>query len=101
MQGSGGNREVPPGSTKSRALELMLFHEHAARLAAFVARDDPAALEHVDQASRPRVANPQAALTTSTSDGLFINLTSLFWWVGVLLARVEALRRPYRPRIET
>src|SRR4051812_28991108 len=42
--------------------EYALIHEHAARLRAFVAGDDPAALEHVDQASRARVADAQSAL---------------------------------------
>src|SRR5439155_13557744 len=41
---------------------LGLADQHAARLRALVRRDDPAPLEHVDQSSRPRVADPQAAL---------------------------------------
>ena len=40
----------------------MLLEEHAARLRALVARDDAAALEHVDEAARARVADTQAAL---------------------------------------
>src|SRR5204863_8022629 len=41
---------------------LGVADEHATRLRAFVRRDDPAALEHVDQAAGARVADAQATL---------------------------------------
>ncbi len=40
----------------------MLLEQHAPRLGALVAGDDPAPLEHVDEAARARVADTQAAL---------------------------------------
>ena len=47
---------------RGNPVELRLADEHAARLRAFVARDDPAALEHVDQSAGTRVADAQAPL---------------------------------------
>ena len=52
------------------ALELVLGHEHAARLRALVAGDDPAPLEHVDQPAGPRVADAQAPLDQRHGRGL-------------------------------
>ena len=42
--------------------QVHLRDEHLARLGALVARDDPAPLEHVDQAAGARVADAQTAL---------------------------------------
>ena len=43
-------------------MKLVLGDEHAARLGALVAGDDPTPLEHVDQATGARVAHAQAPL---------------------------------------
>src|SRR3954453_16650422 len=42
------------------ARQIGLGHEHLTRLGSLVAADDAAPLEHVDQAARTRVAEPQA-----------------------------------------
>src|SRR5436190_21708453 len=51
-------------------VELGLVDEDAARLRAFVAADDPAPLEHVDQAAGARVPDAQAALDERDGCGL-------------------------------
>src|SRR5438552_2328797 len=51
------------GNRKSLPLgERRFVDEHTTRLRALVAADDPAALEHVDEAARPRVTDSQAPL---------------------------------------
>src|SRR5581483_4448285 len=50
--------------------ELVLGDEHAPGLRALVRRDDPAPLEHVDQASRAGVADPEPALEQADGRGL-------------------------------
>ena len=47
--------------------------QHLARLRALVAGDDPAALEHVDQAPGAGVADPQAALDHRDRGGLALD----------------------------
>ena len=49
-------------SRGDEALDLRFVDEHAPRLRAFVPRDDPAPLEHVDQTAGSRIADAQAAL---------------------------------------
>ena len=55
---------------RRHAVEVGLADQHPARLRALVAGDDPAALEHVDQAAGARVADPQAALDQRHRGGL-------------------------------
>ena len=50
--------------------EGAFVHENTPWLGAFVARDDAAPLEHVDQAPGPRVADPEAALDQRDRGGL-------------------------------
>src|SRR6266540_2412136 len=50
--------------------EVAFAHEHLARLGALVARDDAAALEHVDEAAGSRVADAQAPLDERDRGGL-------------------------------
>src|SRR4051812_29185281 len=47
---------------RRNAFELVLGDEDATRLRPFVGRDDPAALEHVDEAAGPCVADAKPAL---------------------------------------
>ena len=51
-------------------MSCALVDQHAPRLRALVAGDDPAPLEHVDQAAGARVADPQAALEERDGRGL-------------------------------
>src|SRR6476660_6953393 len=52
------------------AFELVLGDEDAARLRPFVRRDDPAPLEHVDEAAGPRVADAKPPLEEGDARGL-------------------------------
>src|SRR5918992_5132156 len=67
---TGASRRRATLGRADEALELALVHEHAPRLRALVARDDAAALEHVDQPAGPRVADAQAALDEADRRGL-------------------------------
>src|SRR4051794_7654867 len=53
-------------------LHVGFADQHLARLGALVARDHAAPLEHVDQAARPRIAEPQAALEHRGRGGLHL-----------------------------
>src|SRR5215207_167722 len=54
-------------------LESTFLDKHASRLRALVAGDDPAALEHVDQAPGPRVADSEPALEKGYRRGLCLH----------------------------
>src|SRR4051795_9080906 len=53
---------IPLAQVADEALGVRFADQHLAWLGALVAGDHAAALEHVDQPSGPRVAEPQAAL---------------------------------------
>src|ERR1700693_5196753 len=63
-------RRLARASVSQNAVELGFVDKHTARLGAFVAADDPAALEHVDQAPRPCVADAQPALEERSGSSL-------------------------------
>src|SRR3954464_13789714 len=52
------------------AFEFVLGDQDAAGFRAFVRRDDPAPLQHVDQPARPRVADAKAPLQERDAGGL-------------------------------
>src|ERR671925_567362 len=81
----------------------MLVDEHAAGFGAFVPRDDPTALEHVDQAPCARVADSQAALQERHGGGLRLDddldrplEQRILVRVEVLVPLLEALGRRLR-----
>ena len=76
--------------------------QHLARLRALVAGDDAAALEHVDQAARARVADTQATLDHRDGSGAGLDDDLGRLLEQVVLVRVEVIvargRRRPRPR---
>src|SRR5919109_3773831 len=58
------------GSVRQDALEIALADEYPARFRTLVAGDDPAPLEHVDEAPGARVADAQAPLDERDRRGL-------------------------------
>src|SRR5207248_10763848 len=69
---SSGSRRSSAAPSLTLA-ERVLVHEHAPRLRAFVAADDSAPLEHVDEAAGPRIADAQAALEKRDGRSLRLN----------------------------
>src|SRR3954452_9688436 len=76
---------------REHAREVGLGHQHLARLGALVARDHPAALEHVDQTAGARVAQPQAALEHRGRGGLHLGDEPDGVAQKRILVRVEAV----------
>ena len=58
------------GNFAQNAVEVAVTDEHAARLGALVAGNDPAPLEHVDESPGPGVADAQASLDERNGGGL-------------------------------
>src|SRR5919106_1783008 len=58
------------GDVSEDAIQVRFADEHSTRLGALVARDDAPALEHVDQAACPRVADSEAPLEKRDRGGL-------------------------------
>src|SRR5919106_1552410 len=61
------------GNVREHPLEVSLADQDAARLRALVAGNDPAPLQHVDQAPRARVADAQPALEQRDGGGLSLD----------------------------
>src|SRR4029450_4144760 len=66
----GGKPKTAAFGLAGHPVELGLAEEHAPGLRALVAGDDPAPFQHVDQASRARVADPQPPLEERDGGGL-------------------------------
>src|SRR5687767_1919566 len=50
------------GKLAGNPVDFPLFNQYASRFRSLIPRDDATPFQHVDQASRPRVADPQPAL---------------------------------------
>ena len=80
------------GRARGHAPRLVVRDEHAPRLRALVAGDHPAALEHVDQPARPRVADAQPTLQQRHRGRLVLGDAEDRLVEQRVLVRVELLR---------